>query len=129
MSFGSFALSVLPLAQAAAPAGNPTSQLISMLTPIAMIMLLFYFLLLRPERQKQAQQRALLEGMKKDDHVVTFSGIYGVVTNVQREADKVTLKIDENTGAKIQVTLGSISRIVRGDPSADQPGKSQSANS
>ena len=126
MSFGSFAFSVLPLAQAApSPGGN----LIGMLTPIAMIMLLFYFLLLRPERQKQAQQRALLEGMKKDDHVVTFSGIYGVVTNVQREADKVTLKIDENTGAKIQVTLGSISRIVRGDQTADQPGKSQPANS
>jgi preprotein translocase subunit YajC len=119
----SFALSVLPLAQTAGP------NLISMLMPIAMIMLLFYFLLLRPERQKQAQQRAMLEGIKKDDHVVTFSGIYGVVMNVQREADKVTLKIDENTGARLQVTLGSISRIVRGEQPTDQPGKSQSANS
>jgi preprotein translocase subunit YajC len=119
----SFALSMLPLAQAPGP------NLISMLTPIAMIMVLFYFLLLRPERQKQAQQRAMLDGIKKDDHVVTLSGIYGVVMNVQREADKVTLRVDENTGAKLQVTLGSIARIVRGDQTADQPGKSQSANS
>jgi preprotein translocase subunit YajC len=125
MSFVSLALGSLPLAQAAAP----TSNLISMLTPIAMIMLLFYFLLLRPERQKQAQQRTMLEAIKKDDHVVTFSGIYGVVMNVQREADKVTLKIDENTGARLQVTLGSISRVVRGDQPADQPAKSPSAKS
>ena len=122
----SFALSMLPLAQGAAAQGN---NLISMVTPIAMIMVLFYFLLLRPERQKQAQQRAMLDNIKKDDHVVTLSGIYGVVMNVQREADKVTLRVDENTGAKLQVTLGSIARIVRGDQTADQPGKSQSANS
>jgi len=121
----SFALSMLPLAQGAAAGPN----LISMVTPIAMIMVLFYFLLLRPERQKQAQQRAMLDGIKKDDHVVTLSGIYGVVMNVQREADKVTLRVDENTGAKLQVTLGSIARILRGDQTADQPGKSQSANS
>lgn len=125
MSFVSLAFGYLPLAQAAAPTGN----IISMLTPIAMIMLLFYFLLLRPERQKQAQQRLMLEAIKKDDHVVTFSGIYGVVMNVQREADKVTLKIDENTGARLQVTLGSISRVVRGDQPAELPSKSPSAKS
>jgi preprotein translocase subunit YajC len=95
---------------------NPAANLGSMLLPIVMIFVLFYFLLLRPERQKQAQQRAMLEALKKDDHVVTFGGIYGVVTNVQRDADKVTLKIDENTGARLQVTLSSIARVVRGEP-------------
>ncbi len=129
MSFVSLALGVMPLAQAATPNAGPAGGLISMLTPIAMIMLLFYFLLLRPERQKQAQQRTMLEAIKKDDHVVTFSGIYGVVMNVQREADKVTLKIDENTGARLQVTLGSISRVVRGDQPAELPSKSPSAKS
>ena len=48
--------------------------------------MLFYFLMIRPERRKQATHRSLLEGLKKNDRVVTIGGIYGVVMNVQRDA-------------------------------------------
>jgi preprotein translocase subunit YajC len=119
MNLSSLLSGALPLAQA-----DRGGSLGAMLMPIVMIMVLAYFLLLRPERQKQAQQRAMLEALKKDDRVVTFGGIYGVVTNVQREADKVTLKIDENTGAKLQITLGSIARVLSADSPVDQPVKS-----
>ena len=44
---------------------------------------------------------------------MTSSGIYGTVANVDREADRVTLKIDEASNAKITVTLSSLARVLR----------------
>ena len=47
--------------------------------------------------------------------MVTIGGIYGTVTNVQRESDEVTLKVDEATNAKLRVTLNSIARVITED--------------
>ena len=40
--------------------------------------------------------------LKENDRVVTIGGIYGVVTNVQRDAERVTIRVDESTGTKLQ---------------------------
>ena len=50
--------------------------------------------------------------------MVTIGGIYGVVMNVQRDTDEVTLKIDEANNTKMRVTFGAIARVL-GDESAD----------
>lgn len=83
-----------------------------MLFPLALIFLLFYFLIMRPERRKQADHKSLLESLKKNDRVITIGGIYGVVANVQRDDDRVTLKIDEANNTKIDVTFNSIARVL-----------------
>jgi len=84
-------------------------------------MVLYYFLIIRPDRRKQTSQRSQLETLKKNDRVVTIGGIYGVVMNVQRETDEVTLKVDEATNTKIRVTLGAIARVVGDEPAAEKP--------
>jgi len=67
----------------------------------------------------------MLAAVKKNDRVVTIGGIYGVVTNVQREQDEVTIKVDEATNTKLRVTLGSIARIIGEEsPSETASGKS-----
>jgi preprotein translocase subunit YajC len=43
---------------------------------------------------------------------VTIGGIYGVVTNVQRDAERVTIRVDEATGAKLKVNLSAIARVL-----------------
>lgn len=80
--------------------------------PFILIAVLFYFLLLRPQRQEQARRQAMLGAIKKNDRVLTIGGIYGVVTNVQRESDEVTIKVDESTNTKLRVTLSSIARVL-----------------
>jgi preprotein translocase subunit YajC len=65
----------------------------------------------------------LLSSIKKNDHVVTTSGIYGVVTDVSKETNKVTLRIDESTGAKVRMDLTSIVRVLGDQPSADASSK------
>ena len=84
----------------------------SMILPIAIIMLLFYVLILRPQQKKQQEARSMIDNLKEKDRVVTIGGIHGVVTNVQRDQEMITLRVDESTGAKIHVGTSAISRVV-----------------
>jgi preprotein translocase subunit YajC len=80
---------------------------------LIVILGLGYMMIFRPERQKQKAFRDQIAALKKNDRIVTIGGIYGVVANIHREADKVTIKVDEQT--KIDFTLGAISRVISGD--------------
>jgi len=103
------------------PGGDFTSILPSLL-PFVAIFVLFYFLLIRPQRREQARRLTMLSAVKKNDRVVTSGGIYGVVANVNREADEVTIKVDEATNTKLRVTLSSVARVL-GDEPSDEPDK------
>jgi preprotein translocase subunit YajC len=100
----------------AAPGGFGTA----MLMPLAAIGLLFYFLILRPEKRKQADHKSLLEAIKKNDRVVTIGGIYGVVSNVQKDGDRVTIKVDEANNTKIDVTFSAIARVISDEPATEK---------
>ena len=67
----------------------------------------------------------MLGALKKNDRVITAGGVYGVVTNVHREADEVTLKVDESSNVKLRVTLSSIARVLGDEatPSDDSTSK------
>ena len=95
--------------------GNPLGTMMPALLAVGV---LFYFMIIRTERKKQQSHRTALESLKKNDRVVTIGGIYGVVTNVQRETDEVTIKVDEATNTKLRMTLGSIARILSDDAAA-----------
>ncbi len=100
------------LSQEAAPGqpeGNPLISILTLILPIAVI---FYFFLIRPQRKEQAKRTQMLQTIKKNDRVVTIGGIYGVVTNVSTESDEVTIKVDESTNTKLRMTLGAVSRVV-----------------
>jgi preprotein translocase subunit YajC len=105
------------LAEAAEGAGEeaPRNPLGGMWPAMIIIMILYFFLFLRPQRKRDTSLRTQLENLKKNDRVVTIGGIYGTVTNVQRESDEVTLKVDEATNAKLRVTLNAIARIITED--------------
>jgi preprotein translocase subunit YajC len=101
------------------PAGDSTLMLFQSLLPFIAIFVLFYFLLIRPQRREQKRRQEMLAAVKKNDRVITSGGIYGVVTNVHREADEVTVKVDEATNTKLRMTLSSVSRVM-GDEPADE---------
>ena len=107
----------LLLADNAAPAegaGSPFSYM-----PVLIISgLAFYLIMIRPERKREKSMQEKLSGLKKNDRVVTASGIYGTVVNVKREADEVTLKVDEDTNTKLRVTLRSIAQLI--EPGAEE---------
>jgi preprotein translocase subunit YajC len=106
--------------QAPDPGAGGGGSPLSLLPGLLIIVALFYFMMIRPERRKQAAHRTLLEALKKNDRVVTVGGIYGVVTNVQRDSDEVTIKVDEATNTKLRVTFGSIARVIAEEPAGEK---------
>jgi preprotein translocase subunit YajC len=100
-----------PGAPAANPAPGNGDQGGSILPyTLIIIVVLGYFLIVAPERKKSRAYKDQMSAIKKNDRVVTIGGIYGVVANINREQDKITLKVDDNT--KMDFTLGAISRVV-----------------
>ena len=84
----------------------PQSPLLSFL-PIALIFIIFYFLLIRPQKKTQQEHQKMLSELKKNDEVVTSGGIYGTIVNIQD--DIATLRVDDN--CRIKVQKSSISRL------------------
>jgi preprotein translocase subunit YajC len=82
---------------------NPIVQLL----PLALIFIIFYFLLIRPQKQKEKEHQKMLEGINKNDEVVTSGGIHGTVVNVKEKT--LTLRIDENV--KMEIEKNSVAYI------------------
>ena len=94
--------------------------MLSFLPMLLMLGAVFYLLLVRPEKKRVAEHQALVDALKKNDRVITNAGIYGVVANVQRDQDRVTLKVDEANNTKIDVTFGAIAKILQDDSAGDK---------
>ncbi len=82
---------------------NPILQLV----PFIFIFAIFYFMLIMPQRKQQKEHRNLLANLKKNDEVITASGIHGTVINVKDST--VILRVDDNV--KIEVEKISISAL------------------
>ena len=111
-----YLVSYLIFAQAdggSAPGQGP-NPLMGMMIYFVPIMLLFYFMMLRPNQRRERDRKNMLAALKKNDHVVTVGGIKGVVANVKPEEDEVVLRVDDDSGTKLRVVLSSIARVVTG---------------
>jgi preprotein translocase subunit YajC len=96
------------LAQTPAPAGpSPLASFV----PIILIFVIMYFLLFRPQMKRQKEHARLVAAVKTGDHVVTGSGIHGMITNVKDRT--VIVKIAENV--KIEMEKSAITTVVKAD--------------
>ena len=86
-----------------------------MFLPLIAVGILFYFMMLRPEKQRRVELERMQQGLKKNDRVVTFAGIYGTVVNVQQGSRDVTLKVDEASNTKLRVLRSSIQQVLDKD--------------
>jgi len=73
-----------------------------------------YLLFLRPKAggKEQREQIERLKNLKKNDRVVTTSGIHGIVSNINVEAGTITLRVDENSNAKLTIDRMSIRTVL-----------------
>jgi preprotein translocase subunit YajC len=85
-----------------------TASLISSLLPFVLIILVFYFLILRPQQKKAKDREKLLSGVQKGDKVVTSGGIHGTVEGI--EDNTILVKIADNV--KVKMEKGAISTII-----------------
>jgi preprotein translocase subunit YajC len=91
------------IAQEAAPAADTQSALVSYI-PFILIFAVFYFLVIRPQQRKLADQDKMVKSLQKGDRVITSGGIHGKVAKV--EEGMVMLEIAE--GVQIQIDADNI---------------------
>ena len=68
--------------------------------PLILIFVIFYFFLIRPQQKKVKEHKAMVEGLKRGDKVVTSGGITGTITRVI-DNDKVEVEIAENVTVEV----------------------------
>ena len=66
--------------------------------PIILVFIVFYFILIRPQQKKQKEHQALVEGLKKNDRIVTIGGLHGRILEVG-EGD-VTIEIAKGVAVR-----------------------------
>ena len=104
-------------ATGAATAGGATAFFIQMM-PLALIFVIFWFLLIRPQQQRAKQHRALIDAVKKGDSIVTGGGLVGKVTKV--EGDIVEVEIASGVKVKaVKATLSDITPLGSSKPAND----------
>jgi len=74
--------------------------------PIVLMVVIFYFLLIRPSQKKEKDRKKMIEALQKGDKVLTVGGIYGVVLNIKPEENIVILKIGD--GTKVEFAKSAI---------------------
>lgn len=95
-----------------------------LLVTIVAIMFLYMFIVQRPAMKKEQETREnMLKSLKKNDRILTSGGIYGVVTNVQLDADEVTIRVDETTNTKIKITRSAVQKVLNGDAGGKETAK------
>lgn len=82
-------------AQQAAEAAGPMSMIVSLL-PMVLLIAVFYFILIRPQRKKDKENKEMLSNLKVGDAITTIGGIVGTITKIKDE------KIVIETGTKTE---------------------------
>ena len=102
--FAAMALAMAMMKNAHAEAGASADGGFASLIPLILIMVIFYFLLIRPQQKKLKEHKAMVEATKKGDSVITGGGIIGKIADVKD--DVLTVEIAD--GVKVKVKRDTI---------------------
>ena len=95
------------LAQSPAPQG-PAGGL-NFLVPLIFIFVIMYFIMIRPQKKRQDEQKKLVAALKTGDRVVTSAGIHGLISNVKEAT--VMLKVADNV--KIEIDKSAVTNVLK----------------
>lgn len=93
---------------------DPMPQLVLWMMIIGGFM---YFMVIRPQRREQKEKEALLSALKKDDRVLTTSGMFGTI--VAFKDDEVTLRIDDKNKVQVRFQKAAIARVLGKDDDSE----------
>ncbi len=106
--------SLLPTSAAFAQAGAPAGGILDLLIPMALMFIVFYFLLIRPQQNAQKKHREMIAAIKRGDSVVTAGGLVGKVV---KASDDPEVMVEISDGVQVKVMKATIADV----PSRSQP--------
>ena len=92
------------LLMAPAEGGSP----VALFVQLGLIFMIFYWLLIRPQKKEKDRHKAMIDTLKKGDEIVTVGGIIGTIVHLDDE--RLTVKTAENT--RLLVERGKVGRSV-----------------
>jgi preprotein translocase subunit YajC len=92
--------------------GSPLASLIF----LGLLIGVFYFMLIRPQKRRVDQHRKLIQSIETGDDVVTIGGLYGSVVSVDDE----DVELDVGSGTVLRFTKSAIARIVEDEEEEDE---------
>jgi len=117
---------ITPAFAQAGGASDPNGMLMSLL-PFALIFVIMYFLILRPQQKKVKDHNELVKNIRRGDTVVTTGGLVGKVTKVVDD-DQIEFEISE--GVRVRQMRQMISGVrAKGEPAKGDTGKDDAAAS
>ena len=81
----------------------------SFFVPLIFIFIIMYFVMIRPQKKRQEQQKQLIASLKTGDRVVTNAGIHGLISNVKETT--VLVKVADNV--KIEIDKSAITNVLK----------------
>ena len=108
----------------AAGAGDTNNLLMSLL-PFALIFIIMYFLIIRPQQKKTKEHNELVKNIRRGDTVITTSGLVGKVTKVVDD-DQIEFEIADGVRVRQMRQMISIVRA-KGEPAKGESTKGESA--
>ena len=97
--------------------GGDSSGMITSLLPLVLIVVIMYFLVLRPQQQRVKQHQAMVKALRRGDTVVTNGGLVGKVTKV---VDEDQIEVEISDGVRVRQMRSMVSEVrAKGEPVKD----------
>ncbi len=94
------------------------SNALAQFLPLILIFAIMYFLLIRPQQKKMKEHKAMVEGVRRGDQVITQGGLIGKVAKVKEDGE-VEVEIAE--GVKVRVLKSTLANVVsKTEPAASE---------
>jgi len=98
--------------------GGDSSGMITSLLPLILIVVIMYFLVLRPQQQRVKQHQAMVKALRRGDTVVTNGGLVGKVTKV---VDDEQIEVEVSDGVRVRQMRSMVSEVrAKGEPVKDE---------
>ena len=109
-----FGLGVAAAEQAATEATQEVNPVVSILftfAPMVLIFVVFWFLMIRPQRKKDKQVKEMLNNLKAGDRICTIGGIYGTITGIQDDTVRLSVGRDNTQMVVARWAIRSVEEV------------------
>ena len=106
---------------------NPGGNLLTMLLPFAFIILIMYFLVMRPESKRKKQAEEMRNNLKRGDWITTIGGIYGRVVAITDRTVVIETSEDRVRVEFLKSAIGNVGTLDDQAAGAQRPGRKSAA--
>ncbi len=86
--------------------GNPMMQFLPLMVIMFAVM---YFLIIRPQKQKEKKRQEMMSNVRKQDRIITAGGVHGVVVSVKES--EVLVRVDDAKDVKIKIDKSALTSV------------------